>query len=283
MTDDKSLKNQQMLQITPEEIDDILAAYVRRIPVPVAVRSTMRLMALSKFIPVGSSVLDVGCGDGCFGSFYPKRAQLVVDGIDLNEDEAKLALKTGAYRRVELCDISEAVPEGQYDVALGNCSLEHVPDIHAAFDNIHRVLKPGGKFLLSVPAFGWTQKLEMVRMLNRFHTRVALCFGHAIDGFFQHHHLYDGRTWKMLVENHGFIVENVVGIGGPVLNRVFERGLPLAFAEFLYKSAFKRYPDFSARWRRLPSEACREEIVALPIAPDSPYQIEYVLEATRRP
>lgn len=270
-----------MLEITSKEVETILASYVRRIPVPVAVRSTMRLMALSKFIPPGSTIIDVGCGDGCFGSFYPTRAELVIDGLDLNQHEAHLAMQTGAYRKVELCDISQQVPEGEYDIALGNCSLEHVPDIHAAFANIHKVVKPGGKFLLSVPAFGWTQKLDFIRVLNKFSTRIALCCGHAIDGFFQHHHLYDGKTWKMLVENHGFRVENVVGIGGPVLNQTFERGLPLAFIEFLYKAALKRYPGFTKGLRSLPAGACRDEIAALPISPDSPFQIEYVLEAIK--
>lgn len=271
-----------MLDITPGEVETILRSYLGRIPVPVAVRSTMRLMALSRFIPVGSSILDVGCGDGCFGSFYPRRAELLIDGLDLDRHEAYLAMQTGAYRNVELCDISRQIPEGQYDIALGNCSLEHVPDIHTAFANIYQTIRPGGKFLLSVPAFGWTQKLDTVRLLDKVSTRLALCFGHAIDGFFQHHHLYDGRTWKMLVENHGFAVESVVGIGGPVLNRTFERGLPFAFLEFLHKAVLKRYPDFTSRLRKIPLEACRDEIAALPISPDSPYQIEYVLEAVKR-
>lgn len=270
-------------RITPSEVEAILGSYLGRIPVPVAVRSTMRLVTLSRYIPVGSSVLDVGCGDGCFGSFYPERAGLVIDGLDLDEHEARLALQTGAYRRVDLGDISLQVPEGQYDVALGNCSLEHVPDIHAAFANIYRSIKPGGKFLLSVPAFGWTQKLDTVKLVNRISNRLGLCLGHALDGFFQHHHLYDAKTWKLLVESQGFAVQSVVGVGGPTLNRVFERGLPFAFLEFLHKAAFKRYPNFTSGLRGFSAQdRCAQEVAELPISVDSPYQVEYVLEAVKR-
>lgn len=243
------------------------------------------MVALATMIPVGSRVLDVGCGDGCFGLLYPERADLSLDGVDLDHHEASLARKTGAYDKVELLDISKTVPDDTYDVVLGNCSMEHVPDIHAAFRNIYRATKPGGRFLLLVPAFRWTRTIKLVTGLRKLSTRVGLCAAGAINGFFQHHHLYAHETWKMVVESHGFKVVSACSIGGPKVNRVFENGLPLALFEFSYKKVFKKYPNFTRGLRRFPNQQVLDECYEQPLDADSEYGdqygVEYIVEAVK--
>lgn len=268
-------------EISFEELRALFEGYLRRVPTALAVRSTMRLMGLSKRIPWGSTVLDVGCGDGCLGDLYPKAANLTIDGIDLSPDELRLALRTGAYGHVQVADISRHLPEGRYDIALGNCSMEHVPNIHQALSNIFQALKPGGSLLLSVPAFGWARTMSTVGRLERGSTRLGMAAAGALDGFFQHHHLYGHETWKMVLEGNGFEVRSLEGLGGERLNRLFERSLSPALAEFLFKSVFKFYPGLLGRLRRLPPEQTLREIWQQPIALDSPHRIEYVIEAVR--
>lgn len=269
------------ITIDLERLEEIFRDYIKRVPTSLALRSTMRMVGLSKHIKAGETVLDVGCGDGCFGQLFPAEASLIIDGIDLCEDEARLARATGAYRDVQVGDISQAAPEGAYDVALGNCSLEHVPDIHQAFANIYRALKPGGRLLLSVPAFGWSRTMGPVRSLEKVSNRLAMAAAGALDGFFQHHHLYGERTWRLVVEGSGFEVTSAEGLGGPQINRLFERGLPPAFLEFVFKSIFRRYVGILSPLRRMPSEAVLEEITNQPISLDSRHLIEYVLEARK--
>ena len=265
-----------------EELESIFTEYVHRVPVSLAVRSTMRMVALSKFIPPGSEVLDVGCGDGCFGLLYPTSSEITLDGVDLSSHELALAQKTGAYRKLTVCDVSTTELGGEYDIAIGNCSMEHVPDIHSAFQNIRRSLRPDGKLLLSVPAHGWTRSLSFVRLLHRFSNRLGMAAGGALDGFFQHHHLYGHETWRFILEGNGFDVSYVGCLGGLQLNRSFERNLPPAFLEFLFKSLLKQYPGWGRRLRAMPSSAVLEEIWNQPTPLSNPETIEYLLVAQRR-
>lgn len=270
------------LAITLEQLETIFQGYLKRVPVSLAVRSTMRMVALSSKLPLDSVVLDVGCGDGCFGQLYPKTGRLTLDGIDLSVAETNLARQTGAYRDICVGDISRVVPQGSYDVALGNCSMEHVPDIHQALRNIHSALKPGGMLLLAVPAFGWSRTLRTVRFVESFSTRFGMAASGFIDGFFQHHHLYDHPTWKMVVEGNGFEVVDMKSLGGPNINWIFERELPPAFLEFVFKTAFKRYPNALSFLRRMISREALLEIVNQPIELESPHCIEFLVHAVRK-
>ena len=42
-------------------------------------------------------------------------------------------------------------PDGSYDLVLTSETLEHVPDLHRALDEIRRVLRPGGRHVFTVP------------------------------------------------------------------------------------------------------------------------------------
>lgn len=268
-------------QIDRQQLETIFAQYLLRVPVSLALRSTMRMVALSTMIPDRSVVLDVGCGDGCFGLLYPAEAGLVLDGVDLSESELKLARATGAYRSLEVRDVSRVSLGEGYDIVVGNCSMEHVPDIHGAFRNIYQCLRPGGKLLLSVPAFGWARSLTPVRLLQRVSPRVGMAAAGALDGFFQHHHLYGYETWRFILEGNGFEVRRQGGLGSPLINRTFERELPRAFLEFLFKSLFRRYPPAWGRLRGVPVAALLEDILVQPTPVEEEDRAEYVIEAIR--
>jgi SAM-dependent methyltransferase len=49
----------------------------------------------------------------------------------------------------DLLNLSYA--SGEFDLVLHSDTLEHVPDLGRALDEIHRVLKPGGAMICSVP------------------------------------------------------------------------------------------------------------------------------------
>jgi SAM-dependent methyltransferase len=173
------------------------------------------------------------------------------------------------------------MPQGPYDVALGNCSLEHVPDIHAALGNIRQALRPGGRLLMAVPAFGWARTLRSVQFLERYSNRLGMAAAGAMDGFFQHHHLYGYDTWSTLVEKSGFEVVSVEGLGAEYINWIFERELPLAFAEFVCKGALRHYPGLFRGLRRMPSRRALLEILEQPVPVNSPHRVEFILHAVR--
>jgi SAM-dependent methyltransferase len=106
---------------------------------------------------VGETVLDLGSGAGidAFLAAHKVGEQGRVIGVDLTEDMVAkgclLAEKHG-FGNVEFRqgDIEQLpVDSGTVDVVISNCVINLTPDKLASFTEIHRVLKPGGRILIS--------------------------------------------------------------------------------------------------------------------------------------
>lgn len=111
-----------------------------------ATRSIISWLPLAK----DKKMLDIGCGAGRF-----LRAIESMGGYALGVDAFMTPLKMAKYRvRGDLVAASaELLPfrEMVFDTVLSHHTLEHVPDLKQAINEIHRVLKPGGIFILSCP------------------------------------------------------------------------------------------------------------------------------------
>ena len=104
----------------------------------------------------GERVLDVGCGTGLLAMAASKRAGAsgTVVGIDPSPEmiarARKKAARADANVRFETAVI-ESLPfaSGEFDVVLSSLMIHHLPKRirPAAFAEVHRVLKPGGRFL----------------------------------------------------------------------------------------------------------------------------------------
>jgi SAM-dependent methyltransferase len=53
-------------------------------------------------------------------------------------------------------------PNEFFDIIVSSEVLEHVPDLYAAFNEIHRVLRPGGVHIFTVPPAKATKKLAVI-------------------------------------------------------------------------------------------------------------------------
>lgn len=251
------------------------AGLLHKIPLALAVREMQRLVVLLRRIPPGSQVWDVGCGDGSFWRVHPDRHGLQIDGIDLNAREVALARLTDVYRELVVGDVSTFRTDRRYDVVVGNCSLEHIPDIHAALSNIRLAMQPDGRLFLFVPAFGWARELNWVRALRKYSTRAEMAAAGLLDGWFQHHHVYDARTWQLVIESAGYRVLERHGLGSPAASRYFQQYFALAAGQFVTKSLVGRYlhPPGS---RPMPDEDFFYQLDRQPIPVGSPHLVEYV-------
>lgn len=108
-------------------------------------------------IKEGNTVIDLGSGAGndCFVArrFVGESGKII--GIDFTSamiEKARANSEKMGYNNVEFRqgDIeSMPVSNNQADVIVSNCVLNLVPNKHKVFDEIFRVLKPGGHFSIS--------------------------------------------------------------------------------------------------------------------------------------
>ncbi|MFM9872839.1 MAG: class I SAM-dependent methyltransferase [Fimbriimonadaceae bacterium] len=99
------------------------------------------------------TLLDVGCGTGAVLNELEKRGQAV--GIDLSHEALKFSKERGLNHLVYANAENLPFTDGQFDAVLSLDTIEHVPNHQAAAAEIYRVLKPGGVFVMNVPAFNW--------------------------------------------------------------------------------------------------------------------------------
>lgn len=238
--------------------DDLLdrwsLAYIRHAPIALTIRELNRLMAMELLEPPSPRplrFLDVGCGDGFWWSVRDHRSREVY-GIDISASEVAQAARR---IRAEVGDVSIArpFPDTTFDVIVGNCSLEHVRDINAALRHLRSAVDADGRLILFVPAVGWAYQGLTQSFLLRHFPRLAMMISGAMNGFFQHWHLYDVQVWTHLLEQNGWHVTGAHGLGGARTGFVFRLFLPIAFLGFLAKKLTGRYP--SRLWRFVPDAA----------------------------
>lgn len=150
-------------------------------------------------ITQGSHVLDLGSGAGndCFVARAAVGDSGMVTGLDFTREmvvKAKENNEKLGFKNVEfiLGDI-EAMPfaDGRFDVVLSNCVLNLVPDKHAAFSEIYRVLKSGGHFCVSDVVL----KGELPENLKKDAEMYAGCVSGAIQM----------EAYLKIIEKSGFI------------------------------------------------------------------------------
>lgn len=110
---------------------------------------------LFRLLPRGGRVLDVGCGRGVL------LRTLADAGLATCGFEVSRAAVTGIDRRVELRiapTLAEAAyPDAFFDGVILWHVLEHVPAPREQLQEVHRILKPGGKLVVAVPNFSSLQ------------------------------------------------------------------------------------------------------------------------------
>ena len=113
-------------------------------------------------------MLDVGCGEGrhIFGVMqdYPqmKCVGLDMDNASLNKAEEGYqyfeSISNAGAEFIKGSAYSLPFPDESIDLIVCSEVLEHLHEYNDAVVEIHRVLKPGGKFYASVPA-SWPEKV----------------------------------------------------------------------------------------------------------------------------
>lgn len=102
----------------------------------------------------GKSVLDFGCGSGYGADMLAQSAASVV-GVDASDSALAVAMEK--YNRPNLSfelikpDYTLRFDDNSFDLITSHQVIEHIPDVERYLRLLQRVLKPGGKLVLSTP------------------------------------------------------------------------------------------------------------------------------------
>lgn len=140
--------------------------------------------ALDRAAPVpGETVVDLGCGRG---QDVVRAAALVRDGghaigVDLSAEMLEKArrlvpksLSNVRFVRSGLAPLE--LPNAVADVVISNCAINHAPDKEAVYREIHRVLRDGGRFVVS----DVIAEEELPESVRSDPAAWAACYGGAI-------------------------------------------------------------------------------------------------------
>ena len=128
----------------------------------------------------GAELLEIGCGTG--HNLTMLSAFGAVSALEVDPEARKVAEKR-LGRPVLSAPLPElaGVPEGHFDVIGAFDVVEHIEDDQAAIAAIARRLKPGGKFIATVPAHQWMWSAHDI--VNHHHRRYSLKgFRNLIEG-----------------------------------------------------------------------------------------------------
>jgi len=119
----------------------------------------------------GLKVLEIGCGLGTDGAQFAK-AGADYTGVDLTNAAIELARKRfqlfGLTGKFQVADAENLdFPDESFDVVYSHGVLHHTPDIDAAVQEIHRVLKPGGRAIVMLYHRGSYNYRIGIRVLRR--------------------------------------------------------------------------------------------------------------------
>lgn len=145
----------------------------------------------------GKRVLDIGCGTGIYTLELARKDAQVI-GIDPSIEMIRIArekLRRAGLKGHFVCGLAEALPfrSEAVDVALAVTSLCFVSRPERAVEEMHRVIKPGGRFVV-----GELNRFSLWAYLRRLK-------GLFSDTIYNQAHFWSRRELERLLGRSGFV------------------------------------------------------------------------------
>lgn len=171
------------------------------------------------------NILDLGCGDGQLTQRLAATGAMV-RGFDASPQMAAAARSRG----IEVDEGSAEhlpYPNRTFDAVFSNAALHWILDQEGMLSQVHRVLKPGGRFVAEMGGHGNIAAIRVAFM--------AVAARHGFDGREDNVNYYPTPAeYTRRLENHGFQVKQISLIPRPTplaedgmagWIRIFRRGV----------------------------------------------------------
>ncbi|MEM7115556.1 MAG: glycosyltransferase family 39 protein [Chloroflexota bacterium] len=222
---------------TEQENDDLLWQHLKTLP---AFRGLLRAVEARFYqqLEFPGPVLDIGCGDGNYTELtFPNRKIDV--GIDPWWGPLNKARRSEKYDLVlQNAGSQWPFPDHTFQTAYSNSVLEHIPEIQAVLNEAGRVVKPNGRFVMTMPSHlfteylggaGFFEKLGLNGAANRYRDFFNFISRHA--------HTDSVEVWAERLAKAGFQIERWQYYYSKEALRALEwghvQGLPSAILHFL--------------------------------------------------
>lgn len=162
---------------------------------------------VSRWIPEGARILDVGCGSGAMTRLVSRGKKVQIIGVEPDPSRSAAARADGLDVVTGVLDAELLTARGPFDVILFTDVLEHLPNPNDILELAVAGLKPGGVIVASVPNVAhWSIRLRL--LFGRF--------DYADMGLMDATHLrwFTRKSFRMLFEAHGLKVTDASASAG---------------------------------------------------------------------
>jgi SAM-dependent methyltransferase len=223
----------------------LILDYVAKAPVALALERSVEstLFSSIKFV---EPVLDIGCGDGIFAALTFKNR--ITYGLDPNKRELICAKNSNAYENL-ICAYGNEIPlkDNSVGTVFSNSVLEHIKDLGPVFEEIYRVLKPGGLFVFTIPS----ERFDSYSNLNIVLEKLSLGFiakkyRNFYNYFWRHYNFMSKDDWIKWVNSYGFNLIHAFSYNPKFNCRLNDALAVLGLTAKINKIFFNRWTFFSA-------------------------------------
>lgn len=221
--------------MTPTEIDrqkqHYQSGYSKNETAETLPRMRKVLDVIVKKIPQNpTNILDIGCGDGAFSSILGKKLNAgYVYGIDISPLAAEEATRKGIIaKNLDVDAGSLPYENGFFDFIYAGGLIELVRDPDHLLEELHRVLSPGGRLVITHSNIcSWGSRISVLFGFHPFYDRISTRYDFgkigrpltkgASTGFIR---MYNKASFIQMLKLYGFESLAVYGAREPALGGV---------------------------------------------------------------
>jgi SAM-dependent methyltransferase len=164
-----------------------------------SIKKKLTMAALLEHLPdvEGRRCLELGCATGLTSYFLRQRGGEWTS-CDFEDDHVRSAKALVGDNVMLVPETEVPFPDASFDVVVAINFLEHIEDDQPYFQEMFRVLRPGGRFLMMAPKGEKGRLGYAIKRVLGF-TADQEGFGHARDG-------YSPAAARTILERHGMTV-----------------------------------------------------------------------------